>query len=101
MGAETDPNMTHAEDIAIQALSFIAGRPEELARFISLSGIDPSDIRRLAGDTAFLGGVLDFLLQDEPLLLSFASENGLSPQTVVALRQNLESGPKPLDSGLT
>ena len=50
------PKPAHdAEAIAINVLKFLAGRPEELGRFLTLSGIDPADLRELAADTQFLG----------------------------------------------
>jgi Protein of unknown function (DUF3572) len=81
---ESDP-----EALAIQALSFLAGRPEELGRFLSLTGIGPASLRQAAADPAFLGGILDFLLQDEPLLLGFAEESGLAPAAVAMARRRL------------
>jgi hypothetical protein len=82
-----------AEAIAIQALSFLASRPEELDRFLALSGIGPASLRQAAADPAFLGGILDFLLQDEPLLLSFAKESGLAPAAIGAARMRLDGAP--------
>jgi hypothetical protein len=82
-----------AEAIAIQALSFLAGRPDDLARFLALSGIGPASLRRSAADPGFLGGVLDFLLQDEPLLLSFAEESGFAPAAIGAARRRLAGAP--------
>ena len=79
-----------AEALAIQALSFLAERPEELGRFLALSGIDPASLRQAAADPAFLGGILDFLLQDEPLLLSFAAESGLAPDAIDTARRRLD-----------
>ena len=82
-----------AESIAIGAISFLAGHPEEFSRFLALSGIDLAALRQSAEDPAFLGGVLDFLLQDEPLLLVFAEQNGIDPATVGAARRRLNSAP--------
>jgi hypothetical protein len=88
-----------AEMIAINALQFLAGRPEELARFVALSGIDPADLRRLAGDSEFLSGILDFLLADEALLLVFAAEAGLPPEKIANARRRFDRGQRPLESG--
>jgi len=88
-----------AETIAINALQFLAERPEEFGRFLTLSGIDPAGLRKLAEDTQFLGGILDFLLADEALLLVFAAEAGLAPQAIADARRSLEHGSRPLESG--
>lgn len=88
-----------AELTAINALQFLAGRAEELGRFLALSGVDPAQVRRLAEDNAFLGGVLDFLLADEALLLAFTAEAGLGPDSVAIARRRLDPGRPPLESG--
>ena len=91
MDRSTKQNVEHdAEILAIQALTFLAGQPEELDRFLGLTGIDPDDLRRLAGDPALLGGVLDFLLQDEALLLVFCEENALAPEVIGKARRRLD-----------
>ncbi|HVX92342.1 MAG TPA: DUF3572 family protein, partial [Xanthobacteraceae bacterium] len=37
-----------AEALAVEALTYLAGEPERLARFLDLSGIDPASIRAAA-----------------------------------------------------
>ena len=81
-----------AETIAVQALGYLAGRPEELSRFIALAGLGPTNLRRAASDPSFLGGVVAFLLQDEPLLLAFAADAGLAPATVAEAGHALAGG---------
>jgi hypothetical protein len=71
-----------AEDLAIQALAFMAGEPERLGVFLAATGIGPDMIRRAAGDPAFLSGVLDHVAGDEPLLLAVAEHAGVTPQDV-------------------
>jgi hypothetical protein len=71
-----------AEAVAVQALAFMAENPEALGRFLSLAGLGPTNLRRAAADPGFLTGVIDYLLGDEPLLLSFARSAGLQPAMV-------------------
>ena len=71
-----------ATSIAIGALSFIAAEPEELDRFLSLTGINPESIRAAAREPGFLVGVLDHLANDERLSFAFANQSGLSPEDV-------------------
>lgn len=78
------PNRKKAEALAIQALSFIAGEPERLGRFLALSGIGPADIRTAAREPGFLAGVMDFVVADERMLKAFAEENGISARDVGA-----------------
>ena len=69
--------------IAIQALTFIASNPDHAERFLALSGIGFGDLRQAASDPAFLVGVMDYVLGDEPLLLLVAGEIGVTPEAVV------------------
>lgn len=97
MDTDVPLNRTAGEDpetVAIQALSFLAGKPEELSHFLSLSGVDPTQLRQLVADQAFLGGLLDFLLQDEALLLVFAEESGLAPAAISVARRRLAGAPQ-------
>jgi Protein of unknown function (DUF3572) len=78
--------------LAIAALSFIAGEPERLGRFLAMTGIGPESIRASAREPHFLLGVLDYLASDEPLLIEFANQNGFDPEHVTRARDVL-AGP--------
>jgi hypothetical protein len=78
-----------AEALALRALAFLAEDPERLGRFLALSGLGPGELRSRAGDPALLGGVLDHLLSDEPLLLAFAAAQELRPEAVARMRRQL------------
>jgi len=80
------------ESIAIKALGFLAGDTERAGRFLAITGIAPENLRIIAQEPAFLLAVLDHLLGDEPLLISFAAHNGLSPESVARARQKLAQG---------
>ncbi len=71
-----------AESLAIQALSFIAGDPERLGRFLAVTGIGPERIRAAAREPNFLAGVLDHIASDERLLVAFAAEATTDPHTI-------------------
>jgi hypothetical protein len=86
-GSGAGTQRENAERLAIEALSFIAGEPESLARFLALSGIGPATLRRAAADPAFLAGVLDFVLGDEPLLVAFARHAGIAPEGIARARR--------------
>ena len=81
-----------AEVIALRALAFIAGEPERLDRFLALSGLSAAEIRAQAAEPAFLGGVLDFLLSDDGLVLAFVEQAGLPPDTPLTARSLLPGG---------
>jgi hypothetical protein len=76
-----------ADDIAVQGLSFLAAAPERLGRFLEMSGLTPQAIRSAAQSPAFFAGVLDYLVSEDELLLSFAAEVGLKPEIVMQAKQ--------------
>ena len=80
-------NREAAEALSIEALAFLAGDPERLERFLSLSGLDPSAIRLAAADPGFLAAVLEHFCSDESLLLAFSANAGRDPGDIAkALR---------------
>jgi hypothetical protein len=81
-----------AESLAVQALSFLAGEPERLARFLALTGIGPDRIRAAAATRGFLAGVLDHVASEDALVTAFAAEAGIKPEEVAQARRTLGSG---------
>jgi hypothetical protein len=71
-----------AQSLAVSALAFIAADSDRLSRFLSLTGLGPDNLRTAAADPAFLGSVLDYLIADEALLVEFAADAGVKPETV-------------------
>jgi uncharacterized protein DUF3572 len=80
-----------AEKLGVAALGYLAGEPEELGRFLALSGLGPENIRRAASDPAFLSGILEYVTGEERLLVAFAAHVEMAPETIVAA-QHLLSG---------
>jgi hypothetical protein len=80
-----------AENLAVTALAFIAGEPELLRRFLDLTGLNPSEIRSAACEPGFLAGVLDFLMDHESVLLTYATSIGRSPNDFVMARNSLSA----------
>jgi hypothetical protein len=85
--------LAEAEAVAIDALAFLAGNPEELGRFLALSGLGPSNLRQAAADPGFLAGILDHIMTDEGLLLAFAGRQGIDARAVAAAARRLRAGP--------
>jgi hypothetical protein len=71
-----------ARSLAVGVLACIAADSDRLNRFLSLTGLGPDNLRTAAADPAFLGSVLDYLVADEQLLVTFASDAGLKPEAV-------------------
>lgn len=87
----------NAEAVAIQALSFIASDPVLMPRFLAMSGIEASQIRRAAAEPGFLAGVLAFLLAHEPSLMAFCEATGTDPAAVGRARNALPGGAEEFD----
>ena len=81
-----------AEDLAIQALNYLAQEPKRLARFLALSGLEAQSIRDAARTPDFLAGVLAHLGDDDRVLAAFAAEAGVTPAAVDRARRLL-AGP--------
>jgi hypothetical protein len=79
-----------APALALRALAAMLGDQRLADRFLSLSGIDPPDLRQRAGDPALLAEVLRFLEAHEPDLVAIAGELGAKPEALVAARCELE-----------
>lgn len=75
-----------ALELAVTALGFIAGAPDELSRFLALTGIDSAAIRAAAAEPGFLGGVLAYIAGNERTLLAFAADAGIAPEEVEKAR---------------
>ena len=81
-----------AESLAIQALSYLAGEPERLGRFLTLTGIGPDRIRAAAASPGFLAGVLDHVASEDAMVTAFAAEAGVEPGEIERARLAL-AGP--------
>lgn len=83
-----------AEDIAVQALGFLAAEPERIGPFLAATGLDPARLRVVASEPAFLAAVLEHIGSSDSLLLEFAENLRLNPESV-AQACRLLAGPQP------
>ncbi len=74
-------NTDEASAVALMALSYIFEDEDRRDRFFALTGYDPDDLKQSFNSPEFLGGVLDYILLDESLLLNFVETSGLDPNT--------------------
>lgn len=81
--------MPDPETLALLALAHIAGDETLFARFFALSGLDQASLRARAGEPAVLGGVLDFVMGDERLVLSLAQTFDVPPEAFAKARRKL------------
>ena len=76
--------------LALRALAVTLGDERLAQRFISLSGIDPPELRQRASEPAVLAALLRFLESHEPDLVAVAGDVGVDPQDLVSARRELE-----------
>ncbi len=82
-------NEEAARTVAIMALSFLADDDDRLGRFMGWTGLTADDLKDAVTDPATLGGVLDYLLAHEALLVEFADHAGIAPEEPARARQAL------------
>jgi Protein of unknown function (DUF3572) len=87
-----------AEAIALRALGFLAEDRDRLERFLALSGLSLSELRRAAAEPGFLAGVLDHFAADEGLLLDFAARSELEPIRIAQAQLTLAAAPPAQDA---
>jgi hypothetical protein len=88
-------NRADAEEMAVKALTFLAGDGERLARFLALTGLGPDTLRAAAGSPGFLAAVLDHVVADEALLTGLAEALGERPEAIVEARRALAPAEPP------
>ena len=88
-------NPDAAQQIALEALAYVAADADLSGHFLAQAGADARDLRAAAADPAFLGFVLDFLLLDDATVLAFAGHSGRRPEDVAVARAHLPGGDLP------
>jgi hypothetical protein len=88
-GRDSEGRREAARELAIVALGYIASDPEQLSRFLALTGIDPGAIRAAAEEPGFLAGVLTYISGNERTLVAFATHAGVGPEEIEKARQIL------------
>lgn len=81
-----------AETLALQALGWLAGQEALFTRFLGDSGATAQDIAAAAGDAAFLGAVLDFLLMEDAWIIDFCDAAGIGYGMPMQARAALPGG---------
>jgi hypothetical protein len=79
-----------AEALALSALATTLTDERRARRFLDLSGIETDELRRRASEPVLLAALIRFLEAHEPDLIEVAEGIGVSPQELVAARQELE-----------
>ena len=77
--------------LALRALAATLGNQRLATRFLSVSGLEPPDLRQRAADPTLLAALLRFLEAHEPDLVAIAGALGVKPEALVAARRELEA----------
>jgi hypothetical protein len=72
-----------AENVALDAFSFLTSDEERMSRFLAVSGLQPDTIRSAASSPGFFAGILDYVVSDEPLLIALAKELSTKPEHIM------------------
>jgi hypothetical protein len=78
-----------AETLALKALAFLAQSPDDLERFVALSGVTLADLRTRADDPEILAAILDFILVSDELITGFCETVEIDPRELHAARRAL------------
>ena len=73
-----------AETIALNGLAFLAGRAEDIERFLRNTGIEAAELRLRAGDPDVLRAVLEYILAGDATTTAFCAEQDLDPRDLHA-----------------
>ncbi len=82
-----------AEILAIQVLGYIAGTEEELQRLMVATGMDSEALKQSAHSRAGLAGILDYICQDESILLGFCEAAKIEPDEPMRALHALQKTP--------
>ncbi|KAA9368951.1 DUF3572 domain-containing protein [Ochrobactrum quorumnocens] len=89
---KSNMSQADAENLAVEALVWLAQDKDLMPRFLALTGIEVSSIRSAAQEPGFLAGVLQFYLSHEPTLLRFCEETGRDPASIERAASLLPGG---------
>lgn len=81
-----------AELVGLQALEWLVGHEELMPVFLGSTGASASDVRENAGDPAFLGAVLDFIMMDDDWVRAMCDHAGLPYDRLMVARAALPGG---------
>ena len=89
--AKAPPRMTDdvAEAVALQAIAYLMADDELMAGFLAASGCATDELKRRLKDRGFLAGALDYLLSDDSVVIAFARQIDVAPETPLLARERL------------
>ena len=92
MGINHKMRQETAETEALNVLTWLAGQNELFDVFLGASVANAADIAVAETDAAFLGAVLDFVVQQDDWVLAYARDTGTRPEVPMQARAYLPGG---------
>ncbi|EBA16681.1 hypothetical protein RSK20926_02714 [Roseobacter sp. SK209-2-6] len=83
-------SMEEAETIGLKVLTWLMGNDELVQVFMGSTGIGAEDLRLRAGDSDFLGSVLDFLTMDDAWVMQFCDSQGMKYELPLTAKMILQ-----------
>ena len=80
-----------AHDIAVQALTFVAGDPDVLNRFLETTGWTAQSLQEPETRETLPRAALEYLMGADDLLLTFAANAGVDPADVARAHHALQN----------
>ena len=80
-----------AEALALRALVWTLTEPDRAMRLLSVTGLEPHDLRARASDPTVLSAALGFLESYEPDLIACAESLDVKPDALVRARMALDA----------
>jgi len=88
-------SIDHSRAVALRALGFISGDRSYLERFLSSACMTHTDLCKRPTSPAHLAAILDFIIDNELVLLRFARTVDISLETVYEARRLVGHGSVP------
>lgn len=87
--AQSADKLTRASTLALAALGWVLEDDDRAERYLEITGLDPDTLRTGLGNPAVLASCLDFLANFEPDLLRAAEALAVTPEELIAAREDL------------
>ena len=81
-----------SETVGLQALAWLAAQDDVFPVFLNASGASLAEMRARANDPAFLGAVLDFLMNEDAWVIAFCRAENLTFDIPMRARAGLPGG---------
>lgn len=81
----------NASDIAIQALTFLTQEENRLSRFLDITGWTPANLASPDSRSIILVSVLEYLMSNEDILLTFAANSRIEPGDIIKAHNALQA----------